>query len=370
MKKLFSAMLAILMVMITAAGSFMVMATAEGNPAIVTVIAGDVRSDGTFDVAIYVKDQTSYGFTDFGIQLDWNTAKIEPVTKQVNDRPVAFCMSDLYRFVTSSQNSKDVYISSKMNTEKQSGAIKEAYVFSTAAGSSCKIAFGSNDFGFGFNKAAVDQSAANVTYHETYGLLFASATFRAKAGASGLASISASVYSALRADDDTSTPAYTNVKDLCVSGQTEVDIGDGEVGQALLSVKPGASIRYVSPVGLRFTCSITAEDFSAISEFGTEIKRGNDALKIPAEVYISGDPEEGGEVVYTGVLSHLMKNHYTTNFTARAYAVINGVTVYSDSSFTANAKDTAKAVLEDEELVIDPSLYEQAMAVLNNIANS
>ncbi|MCI8590661.1 MAG: hypothetical protein HFE77_08155 [Clostridiales bacterium] len=370
MKKLFSAMLALLMVMMTAAGSFMVVSTAEGNPAVVTVVASDVRSDGTFDVSIYVKDQTSFGFTDFGIQLDWSTAKIEPVTTRVNERPVAFCISDLYRFVSSSQSSKDVYISSKTNNEMQNDAVKEAYVFSTAAGSTCRIAFGSNDFGFCFNQAAVKQSAVDAAYHETYGLLFGSATFRVKAGASGVASISASVYSALRAENDTSTPAYTNVKDLCVSGKTEVDVGDGVGGQALLTVKPGASIRYDSPVGLRFTCSITAEDFSSISEFGTEIKRGNDALKIPAEVYISGDPNEGGEVIYTGVLSHLKKIHYETDFTARAYAVINGVTVYSESSFTANAKDTAKAVLDDEGLVIDPSSYEQAMAVLREMANS
>ena len=187
MKKLFSTMLALFMVVLTAAGSFMVVATAEGNPAVVTVIAGEVRADGTFDVSIYVKDQTSFGFTDFGIQLDWNTAKIEPVTKRVNERPVAFCMSDLYRLVSSTQNSKDVYISSKTNNEMQDGVLKDAYVFSTTAGSSCRIAFGSNDYGFCFNKAAVEQSTANVAYHETYGLLFGSATFRVKAGAAGTA---------------------------------------------------------------------------------------------------------------------------------------------------------------------------------------
>lgn len=68
------------------------------TPAAVTVVLGPVRQDQTFDVKIYVQDFTEYGFTDFGVELDWNATKVEPVTEQAE--PGAIRILPLRRFVS------------------------------------------------------------------------------------------------------------------------------------------------------------------------------------------------------------------------------------------------------------------------------
>ena len=86
---------------------------------------------------------------------------------------------------------------------------------------------------------------------------------------------------------------------------------------------------------------------------------------------MSGDPnssEKGGKVTYTGVLTHIKTSHVAARFTARAYAVVNGVTVYSESDYTASLKETASAALRDPYAAIAEN--NQALAVLKELSGS
>lgn len=341
------------------------------TPAAVTVVLGPVRQDQTFDVKIYVQDFTEYGFTDFGVELDWNATKVEPVTEQAE--PGAIRILPLRRFVSMAE--KEAWCESYMATQTsdimEGADISDSFAGSSEPGGLCKIAYGSDSRGLGFSRAYIEKwlktDAEAFDYSDEYGFLFAQAVFRVKEDAGGVAGFSASVYTALQANDGSKQPGFTDVKTLCKPGQAELRL-DNRVSLAVLQ---GASVRFTEPTGLRFTCTAEAEDFAAISELGTEISYGSERLRIPATVFLSGDPnssEKGGKVTYTGVLTHIKTSHVAARFTARAYAVVNGVTVYSESDYTASLKETASAALRDPYAAIAEN--NQALAVLKELSGS
>ncbi len=131
------------------------------------------------------------------------------------------------------------------------------------------------------------------------------------------------------------------------------------------SLYSGASVRYVSPVGLRFTTRVDESDYQKLSEmtddfsFGTLVSvedmingsftkeaienDGGTALEIPAKVWMS---QNSNERTYSGVIANIKESNYGRRFCARPYVNIsytNGEkrTVYGDFDSESNARSVA-----------------------------
>ena len=157
---------------------------------------------------------------------------------------------------------------------------------------------------------------------------------------------------------------------LTVSGEAEI-----EVIRVAFKMKHGGSIRYVAPIGLRFSANLSESEYNSLKaivgenniSFGIELQRGSDNAIISTSgerFYI-----ENGSIVYSGVILEIPEDYYTAEFTANAYLLIN----YEDKSEAIRVysieDDNTRSVYTVAKNAIAAGITGDALSVCEEIVN-
>ena len=157
---------------------------------------------------------------------------------------------------------------------------------------------------------------------------------------------------------------------LTVSGEAEI-----EVIRVAFKMKHGGSIRYVAPIGLRFSANLSESEYNSLKaivgenniSFGIELQRVSDN----AIVSTSGERFyiENGSIVYSGVILEIPEDYYTAEFTANAYLLIN----YEDKSEAIRVysieDDNTRSVYTVAKNAIAAGITGDALSVCEEIVN-
>lgn len=380
MKRIASLVMAVLMVVTTFCGILSVTSTADEvydactNLAQVTVEA-EVAEDGTIDVKWWVKDNSPYGFYFLGFDLTWDENKVEPVsTYTYEEQDLYINLSNLQYWIDEATSNT---IKRKTKSEPAIGSMTvidyDEWVIYADPGVSnvaIKRIIGSYSKAAQFSMDYMDEYGIDYTMFEmdeTKGLLCAEMKFQVKDGATGDAAFGATTMAGnLAAIDDASDGnyAYENLddstKENAVAITTDsVPVGEEESSAVTLVTKNsenggGASIRTAAPAGIRFSGSITATDWTNVTEFGIRVSKGGVSQDIKATVDATGAVidisalEAGATVNFNAVISGLKEANYAADFTAQAYVKYgDNSEELSESTCVANAAAVATTALND-----------------------
>ena len=157
---------------------------------------------------------------------------------------------------------------------------------------------------------------------------------------------------------------------LTVSGEVEI-----EVIRVSFKMKHGGSIKYVAPIGLRFSANLSESEYNSLKDivgegnisFGIELQRVSDSVIVSTSgerFYI-----ENESIVYSGVILEIPENYYTEKFTANAYLLIN----YEDKSESIRVysigDDNTRSVYTVAKNAIEAGITGEALSVCEEIVN-
>ncbi|MBQ8696585.1 MAG: hypothetical protein IJ519_02590 [Clostridia bacterium] len=385
MKRIISLIMSVLMIA-TMFCSLVVVGNADGteNYATNTVELID-NGDGTYTANFWTNDETvidNPGFFVYGVNICWDEDKLEMIpVANVDGTDYYVDLSNMLYWTDEANVAKikratksapsvagQIFLDEENYCLYLEGAIP-CFQFKSASSGTYKnpvcidVAY--------MEDAGIDTEAFIVDAEK--GLLMATCMFQPKAGATGTASVWTDTFAIAVWDGSDSLTAVpkvgyvTEVADsIDLGGATEPEITLEDMG-INLAVQDGASIRTADPAGMRFTTIATSTNenvWADVQELGTAIvvngtTPGVDTtLTIPARVNTSGEYLQaydsnkvfsdgvtytGSEITYTGVLSNIKDANKAVEFTAYAYAVIDGVTYYSESSCTRSYDAVAEA---------------------------
>lgn len=347
MKRIVAFTLAVIMTM-TMFCALTVSSTAADVDLTYKVVCTEPDSNGVFDCKLVLVDSSAYGFIDCNFKLEWNPDEVTPVSQTIEGTDVCFDCSNAFTFA---DEVSALGIGLNNVTQNVSVGDKHFQNVSTSHPTYFQFFFNSTNYPFGWGEGW--KNSVNTTLGKEAALT----------SANGNELTIGTVQFKLNEGVDTATITADNVKSLAQNfgaatafndkperADAKVAAGSATVtrptGPVELTVKPGASIRYVAPQGLRFTSSINVvDDTATVEEIGTYITRedSDKVLNIPAKKFT-----DDANTIFTAVIADISSSSYGKTYFAQAYAVVDGVTYTSEKSAGSNPHDVAVAALEDE----------------------